>query len=368
MKWGVPKEEKVMSLLDTIRGAIAPGTVDNLAARLGESPAATGSALGGIVPVILAAMSGRIAAGSGGGVLSMIKTALVGGNPLDNQAALTTGLDADSSLAQHAGGFVDLFGSNFGGVVNLLADRFAIAPQSVRSLLGVGGLFAAGGIGKMLGSTPSLPEVTTLLNGEKASINAALPPGVSGMLAPPTGSPKYEEPVRAASGGLGKWWPLLLILLAILALIWALRSCGHKEAPVTDMEPTTAAVEPAPTVEIPTGAGMVSDVTNGKPVLRVFFAVGQSDVTKDLSAAAGSVKDYIDTHPGSYVAVSGYNDPTGDAAANEALSKRRAEEVSKALVAIGIPIGSIKMIKPADTTGNGDTNAEARRVDVTVSD
>ncbi|WP_395327263.1 OmpA family protein [Novosphingobium sp. BL-8H] len=363
-----------MALLDTIRGAIAPGTVDNLAAKLGESPQATSSALGGIVPVILAAMSGRIAAGSGGGVLSMIKTALVGGNPLDNQAAVTDRLSADTSLAQHAGGFVDLFGSNFGGVVNALADRFGIAPQSVRSLLGVGGLFAAGGIGKQLGSTPSLPEVTTLLNGERSSINAALPPGLSGLLTPPTTAPHYEEPVRAASGGMAKWWPLLLLLLAILALIWALRSCANRETTTTVTEPTTAAVEtaplvePTPTAEIPTGSGMVSETANGRPVLRVFFAVGKSDVTKDLSTAAGSVKDYVDTHPGSFVAVSGYNDPTGDAAANAALSKRRAEEVSKALVAIGIPTASIKMIKPADTTGNGDTNAEARRVDVTVSE
>jgi len=357
-----------MSLLDTIRGAIAPGTVDNLAARLGESPQATSSALGGILPVILAAMSGRIAAGSGGGVLSMIKTALVGGNPLDNQAALTDRLSADSSLAQHAGGFVDLFGSNFGGVVNTLADRFGIGPQSVRSLLGVGGLFAAGGIGKMLGSTPSLPEVTTLLNGEKASINAALPPGMSGLLTPPTAAPHYEEPVRAASGGMGKWWPLLLLLLAVIAIIWALRSCSNKEVATTAPEATMAAVEPTPTAAIPTGSGMVSEMANGRPVLRVFFAVGKSDVTKDLSTAASSVKDYVDTHPGSFVAVSGYNDPTGDAAANAALSKRRAEEVSKALVETGIPAGSIKMIKPADTTGNGDTNAQARRVDVTVSE
>jgi len=365
-----------MALLDTIRGAIAPGTVDSLAAKLGESPQATGSALTGIIPVVLAGMASRVTAGGGGGVLSMIKAALAGGNPLDHQAALTDHLGTDPALPQHGGGFPDLFGSSFGGLVSTLAGHFGIAPQSVRSLLGVGGLFAAGGIGKMLGSTPTLPEVTTLLNGERASINAALPPGVSGLLGthPTAASPAFEETARAASGGMGKWLPLLLAALVVIALIWALRSCGHKETTTTVMAPTTDAVETAPMVEptptaaIPTGSGMVSEVTNGRPVLRVFFAVGKSDVTKDLSTAASSVKDYIDTHPGSFVAVSGYNDPTGDPAANAALSKRRAEEVSKALVDTGIPAASIKMIKPADTTGNGDTNSQARRVDVTVSE
>ncbi|TCM21409.1 uncharacterized protein DUF937 [Novosphingobium sp. PhB165] len=364
-----------MALLDTIRGAIAPGTVDNLAAKLGESPQATGIALGGIVPVILAAMSSRVAAGSGGGVLSMIKAALASGNPLDHQAALTDRVGAEPAITPHGGGFPDLFGSNFGGLVSTLAGHYGIAPQSVRSLLGVGGLFAAGGIGKLLGSTPSLPEVTTLLNGERASIHAALPPGVSGLLGSPaaTASQRLEEPVRAASGGMGKWWPLLLLLLAIIALIWALRSCSNKEVTTPSMEPTAAVepspmVEPTPTAAIPTGSGMVSEVTDGRPVLRVFFAVGKSDVTKDLSNAASSVKEYLDAHPGSFVAVSGYNDPTGDPVANAALSKRRAEEVSKALVDTGIPAASIKMIKPADTTGNGDTNAQARRVDVTVGE
>lgn len=367
-----------MALLDTIRGAIAPGTVDGLAANLGESPQATGNALGGIIPVVLAAMAGRVAGGSGGGVLSMIKGALAGGNPLDHQAGLTDRLGTDAAFAPQGGGFPDLFGSSFGGLVNTLAGHFGIAPHSVRSLLGVGGLFAAGGIGRVLGPTPSLPEVTTLLNGERSSINAALPPGVSGLLGTPAGTaaPHYEEPARATSGGMGKWWPLLLAALVLIALIWALRSCGRPEtpAPVPTMEPTAATVEtppmvePTPTEAIPTGAGMVSEVTNGRPVLRVFFAVGKSDVTKDLSTAARSVKDYVDTHPGASVNVSGYNDPTGDPAANAALSKRRAEEVSKALVDTGIPAASIKMIKPADTTGTGDTNAQARRVDVTVSE
>lgn len=365
-----------MALLDTIRGAIAPGTVDNLAARLGESPQATGSALSGIVPVILAAMASRVDAGGASGVTGMIKNALAGGNPLDNQAALTDRLGTDATLSQQGGGFGDLLGSNIAGIASTLAGHFGISPESARALLGVAGLFGAGGIGKLLGAAPSAQDITTLFKGERTAINAALPPGVAGLFGPQTttatASRAYEDDARPASGGLGKWWPLLLLGLAVLALIWALR--GREETTATDVESTTSAVapvptlSPAPTPAIPTGSGVVSESVEGRPVLRVFFAVGKSDVTKDLSTAATGVKDYVSSHPGAVVAVAGYNDPTGDAAANAALSKRRAEEVSKALQANGIPATSIQLVKPTDTSGTADTNAGARRVDVTVTE
>jgi outer membrane protein OmpA-like peptidoglycan-associated protein len=63
--------------------------------------------------------------------------------------------------------------------------------------------------------------------------------------------------------------------------------------------------------------------------------------------------------------VSGYHDPTGDAAHNEELAKNRAEAVKNALTAAGIPEARIDMQKPVVTTGGGSPE-EARHVDVTV--
>lgn len=362
-----------MSLLDTIRGAIAPATVDNLAARLGETPQATGSALSGIVPVILAAMAGRIDARDGSGVAGMIRNALAGGNPLDDQMAAADRLGTDTSLAQRGGGFGDLFGSGLGGMASTLGEKFGIRSGSAQALLGMAGLFTAGGIGRVLGREPSAQGVTDLLSGERSAINAALPAGLAGTFGARTETVsafdrrEEEEHDRPASGGLGRLWPILLLALGVVALIWALRSCDREEPLATVPQPTEAAVAPLPTTVIPTGAGVMANTLEGRPVMRVYFDVGKSDVTKDLSNAASGIKDYVGAHPGTTVVVAGYNDPTGDAAANAALSKRRAEEVSKALQATGIPATSIKLVKPADTTGTGDTNAESRRVDVTVT-
>lgn len=360
-----------MALLDTIRGAILPGTVDTLAARLGETPHATGTALGGIVAVILASMSRRVDAGDSAGVASMINGALAGGNPLDHQLAQVDALDTDTTVGLQSSKFSGLFGPNIGGIASALAGHFGIRPGSAQALLGIAGLFTAGGIGRLLGGNTTAPGIANLLRGEQSSINAAVPAGLAGIFGPETTTTRhaYEEPVAPPSAGLGKWWPLLLLALAAIVLIWALRSCSPDpvETP-TVTEPSLPAVEPMPTPVVPTGSGVMSDTLEGRPVLRIFFDVGKSDVTKDLSTSASGIKTYFDAHPGSTVLVSGYNDPTGDAALNAELSKRRAEEVSKGLVAIGIPIASIRMIKPVNTSGTGDTNAESRRVDVTVAD
>jgi outer membrane protein OmpA-like peptidoglycan-associated protein len=43
-----------------------------------------------------------------------------------------------------------------------------------------------------------------------------------------------------------------------------------------------------------------------------------------LAAATANLKSYLDAHAGAKLAVSGYNDPSGNAALNAALSKKRA--------------------------------------------
>jgi outer membrane protein OmpA-like peptidoglycan-associated protein len=163
-----------------------------------------------------------------------------------------------------------------------------------------------------------------------------------------------------------RWLPWLLLALLLIILFLAMKSCkpGGSVA-VAPATPETSVPSETPAVAIPTGAGVISEMRADLPALKVYFEVGKSDVSKDLSAAAADLKSYIDAHPKATLSVSGYNDPTGDAAANAALSKRRAQEVAAALTATGIPAGSISLDRPADTTGGGG-NAEARRVEVTV--
>jgi outer membrane protein OmpA-like peptidoglycan-associated protein len=142
------------------------------------------------------------------------------------------------------------------------------------------------------------------------------------------------------------------------------RSVAALAPRVTEAPAPAAPAMPA----IPEGAGVVAEEIEGKPRVSVYFDTAKSDVTADFAAAAAPVKAWLDSHPGATLAVSGYNDPRGDAAMNAELSKNRAQAVAAALQSLGIPAVAIALVKPAETTDTTTTFENARRVDIVVVD
>jgi outer membrane protein OmpA-like peptidoglycan-associated protein len=153
----------------------------------------------------------------------------------------------------------------------------------------------------------------------------------------------------------------------ILAALLAWYADRPAVAPVAAPAPFVAAPAPVAVVQpVPDGAGVTTGERDGKPMLTVYFDTAKSDVTNDLAAAAANVKAYVATNEGAKVAVSGFNDPTGNAAANAELSKKRAQAVGKALEGAGIPATAIELVKPDETTDTSGDNTAARRVEVVV--
>jgi outer membrane protein OmpA-like peptidoglycan-associated protein len=177
-----------------------------------------------------------------------------------------------------------------------------------------------------------------------------------------------------ADGGAGKsgrlfWW--IALGLAALAFIWLLflhrPEVAAPSTPVTAAAPAATPAPAAPvSAAVPEGAGIVAETRDEKPVIKVYFATGKADVAPEFATEAAALKTYLDGHQGSSVGVSGYNDPTGNAAINAALSKKRAQAVKAALVAATIPEPAIDLIKPEAATDATVTAAEARRVEVFV--
>ena len=167
-------------------------------------------------------------------------------------------------------------------------------------------------------------------------------------------------------------WGCAIAALVLGAIIVAALLAWYADRPAADPAPAAApavtAVAPvgAPPPVIPEGAGVTAGERDGKPMLTVYFDTGKSDVTADLAAAAANIKNYAANNAGSKLAVSGFNDPTGNAAANAELSKKRAQAVGKALEAAGIPAAAIELVKPDETTDMSGDNTAARRVEVTV--
>lgn len=177
----------------------------------------------------------------------------------------------------------------------------------------------------------------------------------------------------------GKWWLWLLLFAAIVAAFLLLKSCMQPavvstvntsdtviDANLSDTDGNVVAAAPANPAPAPTGAGFVTETRAGLPVLTTYFDTGKADLATGFADKAADVKAYVAAHPGAKLAVSGYNDPTGNAAVNAALSKKRAQAVAAALKAAGIAEDAVVLEKPADTTISGADNSSARRVEVTV--
>lgn len=295
-------------------------------------------------------------------------------------------------LLAHYFGKLDLFGGAAGTSAASLDGGGASAPSAATVAgLGVAGAALAGANDGAASAPPAhpVPEPPTQPVPEPL---AAVPPSGYAQsaprefsAAPPRSSsqPSYAADLDDDTSG-RKGWPgwltWLLLALAVIALFFLLKSCMAEKPVATDG--TAASEVAAPPVSevnsgaqvaddsaaaaVPAGAGVVSGVRDSKPLLTVYFDSGQSAVSNDLAAATANLKSYLDAHAGAKLAVSGYNDPSGNAALNAALSKKRAQGVAAALAAAGIPESSIELVKPADTTSTSVTPEQARRVEVTI--
>jgi OOP family OmpA-OmpF porin len=115
--------------------------------------------------------------------------------------------------------------------------------------------------------------------------------------------------------------------------------------------------EPATAVAAPAAAPV--------PAANLYFDTDRFDLPADAAAKMADIVAYLKTHPTAVAVVSGYHDPRGDREHNIQLAKNRAFSVRDHLVANGIAETQIDMVKPLETTGDGDLQ-EARRVEVSV--
>jgi outer membrane protein OmpA-like peptidoglycan-associated protein len=156
----------------------------------------------------------------------------------------------------------------------------------------------------------------------------------------------------------------------VLAMAIAIASTAAGGRLDTKPVPPPAVAVPVAEVSalaIPEGAGIVSEVIEGRPKVSVYFDTGKSDLAPDFAAAVAAVKAWLDANPADRVQLSGFTDPTGDAAANAVLAKDRAQGVAAALSAEGVAAERIDLVKPADSSDETVDLSGARRVEITVT-
>jgi cytochrome c oxidase subunit 2 len=183
----------------------------------------------------------------------------------------------------------------------------------------------------------------------------------------------FASPVRAAYAApppveeKKSIWRWLLPLLIALAALWLLSRCmGPKETVTQSVETVPApVVESAPAPEPMPAPAVEAAPAEEIPLANYYFEVDQFALPVAREGSLEAVIAYLKANPTAVASVSGYHDPTGDAAHNEELARKRAQAVKDAMTAAGVPDSQIDMVKPIVTTGSGDM-AEARRVEVAI--
>ncbi len=163
-------------------------------------------------------------------------------------------------------------------------------------------------------------------------------------------SSEEEESSAVVAGVLGG------IVLAVVAVVYG-ASAG--KAAVKLAVPVAAQVA-APVAEEPEIAPV------GEALVKVFFAVDSATLAVvDSDGVVVKTIEVLKLQPKAIVLLSGFHDPSGDAAHSAALAKARAEAVRDALVAGGVEPARVKLRKPETTVGSGSPE-EGRRVEVRV--
>ena len=103
------------------------------------------------------------------------------------------------------------------------------------------------------------------------------------------------------------------------------------------------------------------------------FASGQSSLTPAAAASLGALAAYLQAGPGGTVLVEGHTDSQGGAAANLALSERRAQAVRQALIKGGLPAERVQSsgfghTRPVAGNDSAAGRASNRRVEIIIPD
>ena len=356
------------NLLAGLSGLLTPDLIGKAASMLGDSEPAVSKGMSAVFPVLLGSLANRASEPAFASTLfNLVRDPANDGNLLGNVAGLLSPGAASSPMTALGGKLLSsLFGNNLGSLAGSLAGYSGVKPSSASSMLS----FAAPLVLSMLGKTVksgnlNVGSLVSLLTGQKSAYAAALPGPLSRLesfFAAPA-APSYAAPPPPPPAPKSSIWRWLLPLLIALGALWLLSRCmGPREAAV-DMAPAptpTPAPLPAPAIEpapLPVPASL--------PLANFYFEVDQSELPVAREGSLESVIEYLRTNPSAVATVSGFHDPTGDAAYNEELAKNRAITVRDAMMAAGVPEAQIEMVKPIVTTGGGDL-AEARRVEVAI--
>ena len=402
------------SLLELVKDSLTPDVVRKVSNLVTETAPATESALGRAAPAVLAAvMNTASTPGGADRMRSLITEGGWGADLLNNLGSRLGGGGGTSSLLSSGAQLVaSLVGGKADSLTDLIASSAGVQRGSATTIMSLVAPIVMSVLGKQMTSRGlGASGLSTLLAGERGSLMAALPAGMSGLLGvkddllarepiareitrePFAREPIGREPIAEPAVGspLSRWWPALLAGLAALAILFFVARGRETNVASNRGDSPSAAPRQLASVTLPDGARLsvgqggsvhqlstyLADVSATEvPKRFVFddlhFESASTRLTPEGQRTVASLIAVLKAYPTVRVALEGHMDSSGDPAANKALSQQRAEAVTQMLVEGGITANRMEAKGYGDERPMADNNTDAgrgrnRRLEVVVT-
>jgi len=386
------------TMIESLRDLVSPAIVSTLSQHTAESETAVSRGLGAAIPAIASTIADR--ADDQGFMKNLADLATkfaAGPDPIESARSLgssTIGVDTTNPIG---GWLSSLFGRNLTDVTGNLARYAGISGSSAATLFSIAAPLVLRYLGHLMRSESlTAGGLAGLLRGQRAQLASSLP---SGFTMPGVTEPYEMAPVAVKKRASTAWSVPLAALLTVLGvggLIWWARDKPIEVARVNTVEQLSKPVGTTGTLAGTLPRTVPGKVTTTIPSVgsaeyrlsmylasavrgattmnfdRIAFNSDSAVLTAESSEQLQDIATILRAYPRASVTVAGHTDNVGSEAANQALSRARAETVAASLMAGGVPSDRVRAEgygsqKPVADNSTEAGRAQNRRVEMEVS-